>query len=353
MSLIDRILIAAVWTASAVRGANTTGTPLVLGSLAETGTGEAISDDYTLVLSAVSGGTATVTVGTLSPNNPYKGRVVSGVALDGVTIYRNIIPGIAIVFSGTGANGNVGTVYVGSYSGTYDAFGVDAGTPQDETRHQAYNTGPGSVSSAVATLLSKAIHVRKVGAVFGLVRPFAPGATYKPLGGGSDQINPYQAAISAVAGAGAGKTATLQFDGALLGAASILDLTTGLTQNSSGLKAITPAYIYRVVTGNLTGLEFALDPTCANGDTANILIFPHRYVQITNDVAGAANGAGWGTADVVLTQSGQAAGVIQPLGDAYFWTRVVIPPGSDSSSNPWVSFVALSGTESSAANWTG
>lgn len=353
MSLIDRILVSAVWMASAVRAANSVGAMLVLGSVAETNTGEAVSDVYTLIASAVAGGTATVTVTTQSPNSYINGRVAAGVILDGVTAYRNIIPGVLLVFSNTTANGNTSVVNVGVYLGNVDAFGVTAGTPQFETRHQAHNSGVGAVSAAVAKVLAEAEHVVKVGHVFNLIKPFAPGATYKPLGGGSDQVNPYRCAVANVAGAGAGKTADLNVDGAPLGAASILDLSDGSIHNSTGLKAISPGYLYRVITGPLTGLEFALDSTCANGDTANVLIFPTRYVQITGDIAGAADGAGWGVADVTLTQAGQAAGVIQPNGDAYFWTRIVVPPGSSSESNPWQSWVALSGTESSAANWTG
>lgn len=353
MSLIDRILDGGVWTPSSIRGSNSIGTMLVLASIVETGSGELVCDIYTLVASAVAGGTATITVNTSSPNSYINGRVFVGVSLDGATVYRNIVPGTGLVFSNTTVNGNTSVVKVGDYLLTFDAFGIGAGDPQAETRHQAHNTGPGAVSNSIATLLPEAEHVKKIGNVFTLIKPFAPGATYKPLGGGSDEIQPYRGAISAVAGAGAGKTAALQIDGANTGVNSVLDLTTGLTQNSTGLKAINPAYLYRVITGPLTGLEFALDPTCANGDTANILIFPTRYIQTTADIAGAADEAHWGTADVVLTQAGQAAGVIQPLGDAYFWTRIVIPPGSSSESNPWQSWVAVSGTESSAANWTG
>jgi hypothetical protein len=182
MALKDQTLVSAVWTDSAVRATNTSGTPLT--SAADSGTGEAISDEYTLVLSAVSGGTATVTVSTTSPNNPYNGAVFTGVALDGVTLYRNIVPGAVLVFSGTGANGNTAVVRLGLYAGTFDAFGAGAGVPSAGVRHRVVNDGTGAVSNAKARVLNHAVQVRIGGHVFEYVRPFAAAATEKVAGGG-------------------------------------------------------------------------------------------------------------------------------------------------------------------------
>jgi hypothetical protein len=352
MALIDYILISAVWVASAVRFANTTGTPVV--SAIESGTGEALADDYTLTASAVSGGTGTFTVGTASPNNPYKGRVVTGVSLDGATAYKNVIPGVTLVFNAATANGNVATVHVGQYLGTFDAFGSGAGTPGTAVRHRVVNSGTGAVSNAVASLRTHAVLVKRTGTVFNYVRPFAPGATEKVASLPSTQTLPYHLTIANVAGSGPTKTADLQVDTVTLGAASILNLSTGATEDGAGLKAISPAYPYRIITGPLTGLEFALDPTCANGDFCNILIFPARYLQITGESSpGVADAAGWGTTDVPLTQAGQAAGVIQPTGEAFYWARPVVPAGAGSESNPHPANVALSATETGAADWMG
>lgn len=347
MALKDKILISAVWTDSSVRHTNTGGTMLT--SSADNGTGEALADEYTLTASAVAGGTGTITVGTQSPNNPYKARVVTGVALDGATIYKNIIPGVNLVFSATTANGNASSVFVGVYLGTFDAFGGGAGVPSAGTRHQVENTGTGAVSNGVAKLLTQAVLYKKTGTVFNYTRPFADGATEKTAGGGSNRVMPYALSIAGVAGAGGAKTANLLVDGVVLGAASILDLSTGASVSGTGLKAIAPAYAYRIQTGPLTGLEFALDATCADGDVANVLIFPSRYVQIAPDVAGAAGT--YGTANVTLTEAGQAAGVIQPAGVAYYWTRILVPSGASSESNPYPANVALSGTETGAAGW--
>jgi hypothetical protein len=348
MSLVDKILISAVWVASAVRFSNTSGT--VLTSATDATNGRAIADEYTLTLSAVSSGTGTVTVGTTSPNNPYKGRVVTGVSLNGTTIYKNIIPGVSLVFSASGANTNVGSVLVGQYLGTFDAFGGGAGVPSASTRHQVINTGSGAVSAAVASLKTQAICVDRTGTVFNYVKPFAIGSTEKTAGGGSARVMPYAISVANTTGSGSSKVTDLLVDGVTLGAGSLLDVSAGTTVSGSGIKAITPSYVYIVQTGPLTGMEFAIDPSVANGNTANILVFPSRYVQIAPDVSG--DPGTWGTADVDLTQSGQGTGVIQPAGDAYYHTRILVPAGASSESNPYPANVALVATETGAAGWT-
>lgn len=350
MALKDQIFVSGVWVDSAVRFTNDAGTMLT--SAQDNADGEALSDDYTLTASAVSGGTGTIAVAASSPNNPYGmtgHNTFTGVVLNGVTQYRNIIPGLILVFSNTTANGNTSTVHVGVYQGTFDAFGVDAGIPSTALRHQVVNTGTGAVADAVARLLTQAVMIKQTGNALAYVKPFADGATEK-LAGGSSQTLPYNLTISATAGSGGGKTATLSIDGVAFGAGVLLDITTGANVSGTGIKAIAN-YPYRVNSGPLQGLEFNLDPACANGDEANVLIFPSRYVQIAPETAGSPGT--WGTSDVTLTQAGQSAGVIQPAGVAYYYTRIVVPAGSGAESNPHPAMVALSGTETGAAAWFG
>jgi hypothetical protein len=295
--------------------------------------------------------TATITVGTLAPNNPYKGRVVTGVILDGATGYTNIVPGIIVIFASATANADATTVFVGLYNGTFDAFGAGAGVPSASTRHQVLNDGLGAVSNAVAKLLSQAVLYRKTGSgVFNYIRPFADGATEK-TNPGSTRVQPYNVGVVNVSGAGSAKVCDLQVDGVTLGSNSILDLSTGALVSGSGLKAISPGYAYRIQTGVLVGLEFAIDASVANGDVGNVLIFNSRYVQIAPDVAGAPGT--WGTANVTLTQAGQASGVIQPGGAAYYHSRILVPSGASSESNPFPGEIALQGTETGSANWAG
>lgn len=343
----DQLFIGGGWVSSAARYANTSGAAIT--AVSDLATGEALADEYSLILSLVGGGTGTVTVNTASPNNPYKGRVVAGVPLDGATVNKNIIPGIGIVFSGASANGNAGTVYVGLYLGAFDAFGVDAGTPFAVTRHRVVNTGSGPVSNALASLKTHAVMVKMVGNALSKVMPFADGATEKETG---DRTTAYTLTISAVAGSGGGKTCTLSVDGVAVPAAQLADLNAGVNVSGTGLKAIAGQSYRFNAPHALVGLEFSINPICANGDEANVLTFNVRHIQLAREVAGAPDAADWGTDAVTLTQSGQPAGTIQPAGEAFFYTRVVVPSGASPNKNPHPANVALTATETGSAEWT-
>lgn len=334
------------WKDANVRLTNTSGNPLV--SAVDNQSGEAIADIYTMTFSAVIAGTsANVTLGTQSPNNKYKGRV-RAVALDGVTVHNDVIPGLGIVFSANG--GFLGTwtatVYVGTFFGTFDAFGAGAGVPTAGERIRVQNTGTGIVSGAKAQLEKRALLRRHTGNALSSIKPFAEGATVKVVGG-TNQVTNYALTIANIAGAGAGKTCDLAIDGVTFGAASIRDLSTGGLVSGVGLKAVA-GQTYRVVTGALTDLEFSIDPTCANGDRANVTIWLDSFVQIAPDVAGA-EGA-YGTADVVLTEVGQAAGTISPAAYAYFWRRTSVPAGGNSESNPYPGNIKVTAVEGGAAD---
>ena len=347
MALKDQLFIGGVWTDTDTFGENITGTPLVSANLGATG--EEIADVYTLTVSARAGGTGTVTVA-CSANNPFNGRVVTGVAFDDTTEYDNIVPGVVIIFDNAGANGNTAEVTVGSPYGSFDASGAGAGVPTAGVRHRVLNDGASAVANAQAQLLTQAIQVGMINRVFSSINPFADGATEKVAGGGSDRVMPYVLTISDISGSGATKVATLSVDGAALGAASLFDLTAGVAVSGTGIKAVTPAYPYRVITGPLTGMEFALDAGVANLDEANVMIFTSRYVQIAPDVAGVE-----GTYDVTpveLTEVGQAAGVITATtGVAYFWARFLVPQSANNESNPYPCNIALSGSQSTSAGW--
>lgn len=346
--LKDQILIAAVWTDTDLILTNTNGTPVA--SAVSNADGRGLADTYTLSFaSVVAGVSADVTVTPSSPNNPYTST--QNVLLDGVTEYKDIVPGITLIFSSNGGFTNAwnATVKIGEFLGIFDAFGGGAGVPSAGVRHRVINNGTGAVSAAKATLLPIAKWVKKIGRVFDTVRNFAEGATEKQAGGGSSQVKPYVISISNVAGVGAAKTCSVSVDGVLFGADTLRNLSTGVSQNGDNVKAISPGAFYRVIAGDLTGLEFAISANTANGDTANVLIFESRFIQTASDVGGVAGA--YGVADITLTQAGQAAGVIQPGGVAYFWRRVLVPAGANAESNPYPGDVALKATESGAAGW--
>lgn len=347
MGLIDQRFISGSWTAVTVRGTNTSGTPLISAELAETG--ERISDTYTLTVSARTGGTGTITIATTSPNNPYNGRIKTGLNFDDTTEYTTIVPGVVIVLDNAGANGNSATVIIGSPYGSFDASGIGAGVPTAGVRHRVLNDGASDVANAKAQLFTQVIAYKKVNSVLSYVSPFADNAVEKTAGGGSDRVMPYYLSISSVAGSGSGKTATLNIDGSPFGAASIFDIDAGTSQNSTLLKAITPGYRYRVIDGPLEGLEFELEAGVANSDGVNVLVFPSRYIQIAPDVAGVEGT--YGVSAVDLTETGEATGVITAAGVAYFWTRFLVPQGANNESNPYPCKVALTASQSSDAGW--
>lgn len=347
MSLIDEIEISAVWKDSGIRLDPTTGAVLVSGVLS--GTGEEISDDYTLEITARSGGTGTVTVSSSSKNNPYDSRVKTGVNFDDTTVYKDVIPGVSLVFDNAAVNGDDVVVSVGDYQGSFDASGVGAGVPSAGVQHRVTNDGTDSVVDCKATLLPQVVHIDKTGRVFEAVSPFAALGTEKVAGGGSTQTLPYAMSITGTAGSGGSKTATLRIDGVTVPSGHILDLTLGTTSGGAGLKAISPGYYYKFVDGPLEGMQFALDAACVNSDVANILIFPSRYTQIAPDVAGVAGT--YGTSDVDLTETGEATGVITASGQAFYWVRLLIPSSAGNESNPYPCNVALQASSAEAAGW--
>ena len=348
MALKDQIEVAAVWTDSTVRGTNDTGTPITSAVL--TGSGRQIADTYTLTVSSRVGSTGTVTVESASKNNPYNGRVKTGITFNSSAVTLEVVPGVSIVFATGGANGDVATVYVGDYKGSFDASGVDAGVPTDGVRHKVVNDGASSVIDCKAGLRTMSVLVAKSGTVFNYIAPFAPTAVEKTAGGGSSRVMPFAMEIENVSGAGGSKVADLLIDGVNFGTDQIQNVTTGELSDGTGLKAVDPPETYLVVGGDLEGLEFALSASCANTNTANILIFPSRYTQIAPDVSGAEGT--YSTIDVNLTEVGQTTGVITAGNAAYYWVRNLIPVGASSESNPYPCQVALECSESSDAGWT-
>lgn len=345
--LIDQIEISSVWTDSDVRGSNVTGTPVVSAVLNPTG--ELIPDDYVITISARAGSTGTVTISSASPNNPYLGRVVTGVTMDDATEVTNIIPGVTIVFDNAAANGNTASIIAGDPYGSFDATGVSAGVPTTGVRHRVHNDGEADVSDAQVLLMTQAIAVKKTGAVFEYIKPFAPGATEKIAGGGSSRVMPYLITITNVAGSGESKTCSVSVDGVVFGADELLDMVSGDTQDGDDVKALGGDNPYRVVAGDLEGLEFAIDPACANTNTANVLVFPSRYIQIAPDVAGVEGT--YGTDPVDLTSTGETTGVIAADGYAYYWVRYLVPESANNESNPYPANTAIQASQSTAAGW--
>lgn len=353
MALRDELFLSGVWTESLNRYVNSSGT--LLTSVVGTDRAGLIADTYTLVLSAVAGSSATVTISTGSPNNPWNGRVVAGVTISvAAPLDTTTLPGLGLEYNNTPANGWTSTITVGEQKGTFQAGGASAGVASTGVRHRVTNTGADELLQCKARVLTQAIYLPISGTgPFNYMEGFADGAVEK-TDPDTGQLLPYVLTLSGVTGAGASKTANLSVDGTLMPAASILDLNTMLEVSGTGLKATDPStpQKYRVIDGDLLGLVFSIHESCANANEANLVVVPNRHLQIAPDSAGTEGE--YDTADVDLTTAGETvAGTIPAAGVAYYWTRVEVADGSSGKANPYLCNVALVGNNSSPepAGW--
>lgn len=339
---IEEVEGSGTWVDMAVRKTNTTGS--AVSTATPNDRGELIAGVYDLTFAnVVPGVSADVTVVASSANNPYN-RTTVGVALDGSTVYSDLVGGADLVFSGSGSFSNTwaSQIRCGLDFGVFNAFPPDAGTPSDSRQIQIENDGAANAEGCVARLLTMAKRFRKnvSEVVFALVKPFAENATEKLDG---DKVIPYEASVENVSGSGSGKTMDLKFDGATV---TVKNLTTQATAASTGLNVVDR---YRVTTGDLQDLVFKLSQDASEDDVENVLIFEPRFTEIAEDVGG---GPGtFGTSDVTLTESGQSSGVITAGGFGYVHVRVTVPDGGNSSSNPYPCDVALQGAVTGAAGW--
>jgi hypothetical protein len=352
--LIDEIeepIGGGVWVSSVVGNTNDTGTPLL--SIVPNYSGEALSDNYEFFYTDVDtvDQTATLEISASAPNNPYN-RSGLAIDIDGATVHSDLLPGFDIVFSGSGSFSDAwsNSVRVGDYQGNFNAYeiGGDEGTAR---KHRVKNTDAGAAADCKVTLKTIAQLMRLTGHIFDFVKPYADGATEKIANDdpvdtvpGSFQIRPYRITVSSVTGVGAAKVGNFRVDGL---AVNLLNLSSGLIATSDGVNVVDT---YRIDTGGGQSIEFKLSEDMANGDTANILIFPARYTQIAPDVEGVAGT--FGTSDVILTQTGEAAGLIQPEGVAYYWVKTVVPEGAQGfESNPYPGNVYIIGKQTGTAGW--
>lgn len=349
--LVDRINESG-WKLTNLRVSNTSGSLLDASSM-ETSVpsmdADVIPDEYTLVASNVTGDVADITISTLAPNNPYNGRVVTGVDVSFLQD-TTVLPGVVLEFNGTVANGDTSVIKVGVFGGTIQAGGATAGVGTGAVRHQVENDGAEPVTLCKARLLTQVIVFPKTNLVFLSARPYAESATEK-FDPATTQTQPYVVSISGVSGSGAGKICDLSVDGDVLGEGTVYDINDDDYFSGTGLSA-DGSRPYRIVDGPLTDWEFVIHPDVANGDEANVLVFPPRHLQIAPDVAGVAGQ--YGTADVTLTESGEDDGVISPSGVAYYWSRFLVAEGAGGQSNPHPTLVFLEGLEDEAgsANWS-
>lgn len=365
--LVDEFYESATWKTTNARFSNVVGTMLDVTTLLEDVPyfeAGIIPDTYTFVASASSGSGATrqctLTITTASKNNPVNGKVATNVIVG--TPYDDswydLIPGVVqLYFDGTANDGDTFIVSIGRFQGTFEAGGVTAGVGSTGTRHKVTNNGTVDVVQCKARVLPQITYMVKTGHVLYSAKNFAEGATEKldPLTG---QLLPYVMSISGVTGTGSTRTCNILLDGVLFPAGSLKDLTANTVVSGTGIKCphvasdadVRP---YKVLTGPLMGMEFAISEQSVNGDFMNIIVSGAKYAQLAPDLTGTEGE--YGTADVDLTESGQTVGTITPSGVAYYWSRILVPEGSSGLGNPALVSICLEGNESEpgSANWLG
>jgi hypothetical protein len=336
-----------IWVDSNCRSNNLVGTPLVSASSNESG--EAMPDKYTLTFTSVNVGahTATVIVQTNSPNNPYRNLTGITINIDGATVYKNVIPGLDLVFSGSSSFVNTWSteIRIGTNLGIFSSFGDDAGDPGAWVRHRILNDTAGAAAQCKVKLQAMAIYVRTAGTVFENVKRSAPTATEKIAGGGSNRISPYHITVANVTGSGGSKTTDILVDGSLV---AVQALDGSYSGTSAGLSVTKD---YKITSGALQSVQFKPSSLCVSGNTANILIFPARHMQIAPDNTGTPGTPS--STEIVVTQAGESAGTVQPGQVTYYHLRANVVEGANAESNPYLLFAFLVGKQTGTADFMG
>jgi hypothetical protein len=197
-----------------------------------------------------------------------------------------------------------------------------------------HNTGDDAAQNVRAVVTRHAKVFPTAGIVFEKLFDFAASAVEKITDG---QVQPYAITVENKTGSGAGTTADIKVDGALVNVSD-------QEGNESTSAALAVTSVYTIIDGDLEGVEFQLSQLITNAATANILIFNSRFMQIAPDLGGAPGD--WGTSDVAITSDGEAAG-----GFGFFHVRMLAPDGSISDSNPYICDVEIIAETSSPAGW--
>lgn len=331
-----------VWVPMGSRITNGPGTPV--SAAVANDTGQAIAGIYTLQFSSVIAGTsATVKVLTSSPDNPYRNLVGRTVNLNNTTVYRDIVGGVDLKFSSSGAFSNTWQVEIriGHSFGPVAAFGAGAGQAGDPVKIRVSNDDDEESAQNVRAVVAR--HAKlfpKSGVVFDKFFDFAPGATEKITSG---HVQPYAVTVENKTGSGSGITADIKVDGELV---NVRNKTNNAEGTSEDLNVVD---VYVITDGDLEDVEFQLSQLVTNAATANVLIFDPRFTQTAPDLGGAPGE--FGNSDVFITSDGEDEGVIAPGSFGYVHARPLVPDGSASKSNPYIMDLLILAETSSGGGW--
>jgi len=311
------------------RVVNTLNAP-ILSSPAPTwlGNGAAIADVYELVFTN-NAGTVTATRECLieGTKNPYRNMTGVPVVADGVTVNKNLIPGLGLVVSASVATGWKARVAIRNYldladDGDYTAFLswgiIQAGITQTGRKIAVKNVGD---SDAALTVLYVTPGFYIAGGSYesfiAKIEPHSNPTRHKMAVAGS-----YVLTFADWKDAGGGKkSADLYVDGVKAIEDAIFNGTT-LYEYGSGNG-------YDDGADKLKGLLIVLADTTADPTSLSLTLHvtaDYTWVEFAPDVSGAPGS--YANQDLDLTQSGQPTGTILAGGSALFWMRENPPLGA-------------------------
>jgi hypothetical protein len=307
-----------------LRYENTVNAPLVSVTLLDTG--QEIAGDYTLVFTNLGGGSysVAVTAGDGS-KNPYHATGVP-VVCDGSTVNKDVIGGLGIVVSASVDTGWTGKISLGAIMSSAGATTavlnhgiVDAGTNSTQKQIAAKNVGDADSAQT------------KIRAVPGFYwTPLDAIAYVKKIDNHPDDVREHNAAKGTYSitfanrqyDGGTGKwTHDVYVNGNKAITAAQFD---GTTEYGYGLD---PAY--DDMNDYLEGLSIIFENTTADPTSTTItleVMDGWQWEELAEDVSGSPGT--WTAADLTLTESGQATGIVRTGQHCDFWNRWNLPPST-------------------------
>lgn len=252
-------------------------------------------------------------------SHPDHDTVVTGVHADGLTpYYGTIIPDMQIVPADLAlgiTDTHTAHGIIGDYLGAFEdqnPGGTPAGGAVYEAEFGVKNTGS-TVAKQVTIYVNRPKRLVRpmVGINGGFGKVKVVNANPVPLIV-DDQIRAYRCRWTENVGNPA--LVDLKVNGALI--TTVRRLFNNSTSNSSGL---TPGETYLVESGGLSGVQFVIRADCADGDGANIIIWPPPPTEIAPNNGGAPDD--YSDDDVVN-------GDLAPTGTALDWFRTFANIGS-------------------------
>jgi hypothetical protein len=332
----------------------TVGSPITSADLLYNGA--ELAEEYSLSASNVSGGTFDLLVETRNGLGPYHSESFSGVTADGSTHWEKL--GLDIVWAGTIANGQLAKIFVGLNPGSLRAGNPNGTQKQLVTAPQVttYTTtgdwgtaavavgAPGAiallwlenVSGTVASateFIRRSVITQKYRTdplIFSAIDVATDAADETAASDGT--LKPVKVRTANVA-SGEGDLEFSVWNGTAYDAYTTIDVRdvddTAATDVPSVDLDFGGSARYQVTESGhpLEGAILTIASTAATGSIVNLLVQEPRITVVASYNGGTypVTNAGWEDESLVLTQDGEAAGIVQPGEGVYVWVAWIVP----------------------------